>query len=128
MQPCGDVQTGLRCSQPNSYLILRSAPEGRVSKDGRALRAPALSFETRAISAFTRVFDALWRAPQDEGSSPSHRIQPAEMQRVALASEQRHGLVQRQADHIGVGADQLDHEGPGEPLDRIAAGLAAPFA
>jgi len=25
-----------------------------------------LSFETRAISAFTRVFDALWHAPQDE--------------------------------------------------------------
>jgi hypothetical protein len=25
------------------------------------------SFETRPISAFTRVFDALWDAPQDEG-------------------------------------------------------------
>ena len=42
--------------------------------------------------------------------------------------EQRRGLVQRQADDIGVGADDLDDEGAGEPLRGIAAGLAAPFA
>ena len=38
------------------------------------------------------------------------------------------GLVERQADDGGVGADEFDHEGAGEPLDRVAARLAAPFA
>ena len=41
------------------------------------------------------------------GSSPrmtrwSDRVQPAEMDRIALAAEQRHRLVERQADHIAV--------------------------
>src|SRR3979409_675437 len=58
----------------------------------------------------------------------SHRVDPAEMDRIALAREQRDGLVERQAHHIGVGTDQLDHETPGQPLHRVATGLAAPFA
>ena len=37
-------------------------------------------------------------------------------------------LVERQADDVGVGADELDHEGAGKALDGVAAGLAAPFA
>ena len=50
------------------------------------------------------------------------------MDRIALARQQRRGLVERQADDVGVGADDLDDEGAGDALHRIAAGLAAPFA
>src|SRR5687767_7026597 len=57
-----------------------------------------------------------------------HRVEPAETDRIALAAQQAHRLVKRQPDHIAVGADQLDHEGAGNALDRVAAGLAAPFA
>ncbi len=56
------------------------------------------------------------------------RVEPAEADRVALAAQQRHGFVQRQADDIGVGADDLDDESAGDALRGIAAGLAAPFA
>jgi hypothetical protein len=48
-------------------LILRSGPKDRVSKDGPDRQCTWPSFETRPNSAFTRVFDALWGAPQDEG-------------------------------------------------------------
>src|SRR5258708_32808489 len=57
-----------------------------------------------------------------------HRVEPAEVDREALARQQRRGLIQRQADNVGVGAGDLDDEAAGEPLRRIAAGLAAPFA
>src|ERR1041385_1963527 len=56
------------------------------------------------------------------------RVEPAEVDREALAGQQRRGLVQRQTDDVGVGADDFDDEDAGEPLRRIAAGLAAPFA
>src|SRR5215831_5343333 len=58
----------------------------------------------------------------------SRRIEPAEVGRKPFAGEQRHGFVERQADHVGVGADQLDDKCAGEALRRIAAGLAAPLA
>src|SRR3954469_16360348 len=58
----------------------------------------------------------------------SDRVEPAEVDREALARQQRCGLAKRQADGVGVGADDLDDEGTGQPLRRIAAGLAAPFA
>src|SRR6266571_1810636 len=58
----------------------------------------------------------------------SHRAEPAEMHRIALARQQRDGLLQRQSDHAGVRADDFHDEGAGKPLDGIAAGLAAPFA
>jgi hypothetical protein len=47
---------------------------------------------------------------------------------IALAAEQRDRFGQRQADDVGVGADQPLDEGAGEALNRVAAGLAAPFA
>ena len=50
------------------------------------------------------------------------------MGRKPFAGEQRHGFVERQADHVGVGADQLDNKCAGEALRRIAASLAAPLA
>ena len=56
------------------------------------------------------------------------RVEPAEMNRIPLAGEQRHRLVQRQADDVGIGTDDLDQKRPGDALRRIAAGLAAPFA
>src|SRR5262249_45479929 len=65
--------------RPSRSLILRRPRSGRL--EGLILRRPRSgrlegwrrtqsarpSFETLAISAFTRVFDALWLAPQDEG-------------------------------------------------------------
>src|SRR6186713_3223724 len=58
----------------------------------------------------------------------SHRVEPAEVDREALARQQRRGLVQRQADDVGIGADDLDDEAAGKPLRRVTAGLAAPLA
>ena len=46
----------------------------------------------------------------------------------AQAREQRQRLDQRQADDIAVGAVDRRHEGRSQALDRIAAGLARPFA
>src|SRR5258707_13881579 len=57
----------------------------------------------------------------------SHRVEPAEMDRIAFAAEQRGRFIKRQADHVGIGADQLDDERAGKPLDGVAAGLAAPL-
>ena len=47
---------------------------------------------------------------------------------IAVASEQRRGFGERQADDIGIRADQPLDECAGEALNRIAAGLPAPFA
>src|SRR5262245_37582730 len=58
----------------------------------------------------------------------SDRVQPPEMDRIALTTEQRHRLIERQADHVRVGADHLHDERSGEALHGISAGLAAPFA
>ena len=48
-------------------------------------------------------------------SDQLHRVEPAEVDREALAGQQRRGLVQRQADDVGVGADDLDDEAAGKP-------------
>ena len=50
------------------------------------------------------------------------------MGRIALAGKQRHGLVKRQPDDGRIRADQIDDKSAGQPLDRIAARLAAPFS
>src|SRR5262249_43136574 len=55
-------------------------------------------------------------------------VDPAEMDRIALAAEERDRLVKRQADDVGIGADELDQKAAGNALRCIAAGLAAPFA
>ena len=47
---------------------------------------------------------------------------------IAFAAEQRSRFGQRQADDVGVGADQPNCKRACKPLDRIAARLAAPFA
>src|SRR6187549_3551815 len=57
----------------------------------------------------------------------SHRVEPAEVDREALAGQQRRSFVQRQADDVGVGADDLDDEAAGEPLRGVATGLVAPL-
>src|SRR5919112_1943362 len=62
------------------------------------------------------------------GEGCSGRVEPAEPDRIPLPVEQGCRLVERQADDVGIGADQLDHEGAGEPLDGIAARLATPLA
>src|SRR5215831_11277288 len=56
------------------------------------------------------------------------RVEPAEMDRVAFASEQHGRFVERQTDHIGVRADDLDDEQTGKALDGVATRFAAPFA
>src|SRR5262249_26002493 len=56
-----------------------------------------------------------------------HRVEPADPDRKALACEQRRGLIERQPDDVGIGADALHHEAAGNALCRIAAGLAAPL-
>src|ERR1700729_3541939 len=58
----------------------------------------------------------------------SYGVEPAEMDGIAFAAEERHRLVERQADHVRVGADDLDDEGRSDALRGVAAGLAAPFA
>src|SRR5690606_36618765 len=63
--------------------------------------------------------------PTSNRSAPG---QPAEMDREPLAVKEGHGLIERQADDIGVGADQPHDEAAGEPLDGVAAGLALPFS
>src|SRR5690606_25428477 len=60
-------------------------------------------------------------------SAPGSR-QPVEMHLVAVGAEQANRLVEWQADNVGVGADELHHEGPGQALDGVAASLAPPFA
>src|ERR1700685_2487775 len=72
------------------------------------------------------VMAGIWAAPAVQPRS--HRVEPAEMGRKTLAAEQRHGLVERQADDIGIGADDLHQKSPSDALRRVAAGLAAPFA
>src|SRR6516225_9380667 len=76
------------------------------------------------------VLALLVGGPSRTPASLSHRnrVEPAEADRKAFAAEQRGGLVERQADHVGVGADHLDHERAGDALHRVAAGFAAPFA
>ena len=59
---------------------------------------------------------------------PQPRVSQLKWTGIALAGEERHRLVERQADDVGVGADQPDDEAAGEALDGIAARLAAPFA
>src|SRR5262249_6601449 len=39
-------------------------------------------------------------------------IDPAEMDRIALARQQRNRLIERKSDHVAVGADHLDDERP----------------
>src|ERR1700745_1752906 len=67
-------------------------------------------------------------APRNDSIERLHRVEPAEADRAALAPAQGHGLIERQADDVRVGTDQLDDEGAGDALRCIAAGLAAPFA
>src|ERR1700681_4838338 len=68
----------------------------------------------------------IWAA---SAAPPSlHCVKPAEMDRKTLAAEQRHGFVERQADDVGIRADDLHQKGSGDALRRVAAGLAAPFA
>src|SRR3546814_3097799 len=47
---------------------------------------------------------------------------------IAEPGQEIAGLHQRQADHVGIGADDLGNEGSGGALDGVAAGLAAPLA
>src|SRR6516162_6009030 len=66
------------------------------------------------------------RGHDREPSSPG--VDPAEMDRIALAAEQRQRLVQRQADNVGIGTDELDHKSASDALRSIAARFATPFA
>ena len=45
-------------------------------------------------------------------------IEPTEADRKTLAAEQRDRFIERQSDHVGIGADHLDHERSRNALDR----------
>src|SRR5215468_12511098 len=60
--------------------------------------------------------------------APSCRVEPGVVGRKSFACKQGHGFVERQADHIGILAHELDDECAGQPLSRIAPRLAAPLA
>src|SRR5712675_885448 len=49
-------------------------------------------------------------------------VEPADVGRKPFTGKQRHGFVERQADHVAVGADELDDECARQTLGRVAAG------
>src|SRR6516164_3745996 len=79
-----------------------------------------------SVSCFGRVVPP--SANRDTESLCLPGVDPAEMDRIALAAKQRQRLVQRQADNVGIGADELDHKSAGDALRGITARFAAPFA
>jgi len=63
------------------------------------------------------------------GATPaSYGVEPAGADWIALAGQQRGHFVERKPDDVGLGAHDLDDEAPGDPLRRVTAGFAAPFA
>ena len=82
----------------------------------------------RAACGIVLGWRAFIAAPFPIAASAHAALSQAEANRKALAVEERHRLVERQPDHVGIGADELHHEGAGKALDGVAAGLAAPFA
>src|SRR5215510_14620472 len=58
----------------------------------------------------------------------SYDVEPARADRIVLAREEPGHFIEREADDVGVGADDLDDEAAGDALRRVTAGLAAPFA
>ena len=54
-------------------------------------------------------------------------FEPIEINRKALARQHADHLMDRQPNDRTIRADDPVHERPGNPLDRIAAGLALPF-
>src|SRR6478672_10042132 len=56
-----------------------------------------------------------------------HGVKPAEADRKTLAREQRHRLIERETDDVGIGANNLDNEAACNALRCVTAGLAAPL-
>src|SRR5579872_6781324 len=73
------------------------------------------------------IWGAVPAAPVSVSAS-GHGVEPAEMDRIALAAKERDGFVERQADDVGIGTDDLHQKAAGDALRGVAAGLAAPFA
>src|SRR6516225_11007936 len=77
-----------------------------------------------ALMRLLSVMACIW----EDRKRTSNRAEPAEADGIALAGQQRRGLIQRQPHNIAVGSDDLDNEATRNPLRGITAGLAAPFA
>jgi len=108
-----DVGAALRAERPYSFVCGLAADRARLAG---FVVGHDQNWEMIGI------WGAQWAAPT------SHCIQPAEMDRIAFAAEQRRRLVERQADDVGIGTDDFDQETAGDALRRVAAGLAAPFS
>ena len=94
---------------------------------------PAVEVDVGAAARAKRVMNLRRRlaADRDRGGSASRLrhcrpwldlnaregrlVEPVEMHRIALAGEQRHGLVERQADHGGIGARRFTTKAPARP-------------
>src|SRR2546423_13397379 len=76
--------------------------------------------------ARVRAWESMWWAAPLPPTS--YRIKPAEPDGIALAGQQRRGLVERQAHDIGIRAHDLDDKTARNALRGVAAGLFAPFA
>ncbi len=130
--PAAGCRRPRRLPPPPEWRSCRSASgAGRhrrsaTSRTGDTSPPPACRRSGKASPG--RIFGRAHDTSRFIVRSASCRVGPAVAHRIALAGQQRHGLGERQADHIGVGAHQLHHEGAGKALDGIAAGLAAPFA
>src|SRR4051812_6101250 len=55
-------------------------------------------------------------------------LTPRVTNRVALPVQEAERLVERQADHAGIGSDDAEREAARETLDRVGASLAVPLA
>jgi hypothetical protein len=111
----------------NTKLIARAIGAGSVLAAPDQRRTPCARNQQLACPI---ISPARARAAPHPGHTRSRRYgtQPAEPDRIALTQEQRRRLVKGEADDIGIGAHDLDYEAPGNPLRRIASGLAAPFS
>src|SRR5262245_3056469 len=118
-----DIGAALRAERPPFRL-------GRLAANGAGAFGAAAGLVVIA-HARQRSIASLDPRPKScdlRTARSSRRVEPRQAHRIAVAGQEAHGLVEGQPDDVGIGADELDHEAAGKPLDGIAARLAAPLA
>src|SRR6202167_1528003 len=78
--------------------------------------------------SFLHAEDMGRKAKDTNGSPFSQSVQPAEVDGITLTAEQRHGVIERQTNHVGKRSDDLHYETARDTLRRVSAGFAAPFS
>src|SRR4051794_41869007 len=101
----------------------RSTSRQRSEQNGRE---PSLAGLPQIGQPFLDLLEGFW--PGAAGLSGLGGIQSPEPNRKTFAAEQSDGLVQRQTDDVGVGADHLDHERSDHALDGLATRFSWPLA